>query len=160
MDMVAFMPCIDYASKLSVCAAATGSFYDQTDRIEQAKCLCYEWCEACGASQITNAFDEFASSCQGYLLSVGKYSAVASAMDGSGVVGPSFCVSVRESVASISTTRLNELLYSTTTRNSQGSSETNVPTTIEGSTGTAPMLTPSDRKILVSLLLDLGDRHS
>ncbi|KAF1973829.1 hypothetical protein BU23DRAFT_567930 [Bimuria novae-zelandiae CBS 107.79] len=98
LDMSLYQPCLSYASKLSSCALATPNFFTFTGTdwaVDQASCACYTSTASCEAPTLNTAFDDFASSCQGYLHWKEGYTKVASAMDGTGVMGPSFCSSAQ-----------------------------------------------------------------
>lgn len=128
MDMVAFAQWLSLLAYWMQGANATSGFYNKRDRGNQSYCLCY-W-TAGDVVGYTTEFDEHASLCQEYLTSVGSYSAVASAMGGSSFIGTSFCdPGIKETKGLLSP---GEWVSDET----QG--------------GTAPLLTPSDKRILVS----------
>ncbi|KAF2438373.1 hypothetical protein P171DRAFT_504544 [Karstenula rhodostoma CBS 690.94] len=151
MDMSSYQPCINYASKISSCAAATSGFYSTDDLAAQASCVCYTSSSSCAATTYITAFDDYAYDCQDYLSFEGGYTSVADAMmDGEFYLGPFFCDWVSSEVAySYTTDGLPATLDPTTCASATRSSETG-PVEAEETGAAAALPTPADDGILAT----------
>lgn len=156
MNMSAYQPCVNYASKLSSCAAATQGF-DSTDEIAQASCVCYTSSASCAAPTWNTAYDDHAFDCYDYLFDESAYTNVADALaDPDLYLGVFFCEWISSELVNITATGLLLATLSATCSTTAVPAQTTAPSqpvnAVQDPGNAAVLLTSKDRGVLVRAL--------